>query len=141
MFTTGESLKGASISYPFEVVNGSVRAQLDPNQALRSQIIFFISSHVGERVMRPNWGIDVMNSYMALGLGVKESLMEAVEEGLRLWFPGIVVKSLTAEQSASSPSTFNLTLLYGISEDDTDELVRIPVLVGNSEIPFYEGAV
>lgn len=134
---------GITPVYPFSIANGSVVMASDPANVLKSMIVFCVSTQVRERVMRPTWGIDIMNSYLALGAEVEEAVREAVEEGFHKWFPGYVVKEVGITKDVFQPTWVNIDIKYGREESAVmDDLARVAVLLpSGEEIAFDEGTV
>ena len=121
------------VRYPFTIANGMVATVSNPAEIALSQVTFCISTQVLERVMRPSWGIELMNVAQALGADVPEIIDEAVHEAFRNWFATYQIKQIRVSQK--DDTTVLVDIRYGRPDTDSDDAARIGVPVpGGSEI-------
>jgi phage baseplate assembly protein W len=130
------------VKYPFSIGGGSVTTTSNPVEMAGSQITFCLGTMVGERVMRPDWGLDIMNSVFAMGGDMDSVMREAVEDAFRRWFPDYRLKEVSSSVDEQNPATVYLRVRYGTYEDSSqDTTVRVGVQIpSGSEIFNNEGA-
>jgi phage baseplate assembly protein W len=132
----------AVVKYPFSIGGGSVTMTTNQAEIIGSQVAFCLGTMIGERVMRPNWGLDIMNSVFAIGGDMDSVLREAVEEAFRKWFPDYQLKEVTTKADEHDPARITLDVRYGTFEDSSeDQETRVGVQIpGGAEIFNNEGA-
>jgi phage baseplate assembly protein W len=106
-----------SIKYPFSIRGGSVVTDADPSESIGSRVVFCIGSQTGERVMRANWGVEILNSVYAMGGDLDESITEGVEVAFQTWFPDLSLKDVTV-----TPDKHQRT-----PDSDLDQMTRVGV--------------
>lgn len=129
------SVDGVGVKFPFKIAGGSVLMASSHQELVKSRIMFCLGTQVGERVMRPNWGIDIMNVTHAMGGSIEEVVREAVDEAFRQWFPDYVLKEMRLEYSAGDPTRVEILVRYGKSNSLTDESARVGTTIdGGAEM-------
>ena len=91
---TMSAIPPISVDYPFSLTAGQVSMTVDPSETMKSNVAFCLGTHIGERIMMPTWGVNIMNSLHALGAEIDEVLALAVEETFSRWFPEYEVKEI-----------------------------------------------
>lgn len=120
-------LPSRALKFPFTARNGSATTVTDPKQVLESYLVFCLSTSVGERVMEPDWGIDIENSYFALGSELEGFVAEAVREALHKWFPGVTVRAISTRKIPMQPSFAEVTVKYATADGAYDGLLQTRV--------------
>lgn len=120
-----------SVKFPFQVSNGVVATTTLDREAVRSKLMFCLGTQVNERVMRPSWGIDIMNTVYAVGADLDEAIPEAIAEMFRRWFPSYTLIEALVEQDPKYPTHASVTVRYGDIDSGVDEVLR-------QELPIQE---
>jgi phage baseplate assembly protein W len=129
-----------AVKFPFSIGGGSVVTTDNPTEAIGSRVTFCLGTLVGERVMRPGWGIDIMNHVYAMGAGLEAAVVEGVEEAFRQWFPSYELRGTSVAFDKQDPSRVNITVRYGSYGKGIDEVSRVGTPVpGGAEIFKGEG--
>lgn len=96
-----------SLRYPLELGrNGRFAVDVSPIDKARSRIMATIVTAMGERVMRPNFGSDILQAYYLAG----EDAISAVEDGITELF--------TKMTAGSSPVWADISLHSVTAEKD-----------------------
>jgi len=96
-----------SLRYPLELGrNGKFAVDISPIDKARSKIMATIVTAMGERVMRPNFGSDILQAYYLSG----EDAISAVEDAITELF--------TKMTAGSSPVWADITLHSVTAEKD-----------------------
>lgn len=71
-----------TIQFPFQIsASGGVATCEDLSESVRSRATFLLNSITGERVMRPEWGVDVQEMFFVLEdehTAVREAVIQAL---------------------------------------------------------------
>ena len=80
-----------SLRYPLEVGrNGKFAVDTSDTDKARSRIMATIVTSMGERVMRPNFGTDILQAYYIAG----EDAISAVEDSIRNLFSAMIANKI-----------------------------------------------
>ena len=80
-----------SLRYPLEVGrNGKFAVDTNDTDKARSRIMATIVTSMGERVMRPNFGTDILQAYYIAG----EDAITAVEDSIRNLFSAMIANKI-----------------------------------------------
>ena len=127
------------VKFPFSVGSGSVVTTANPAEIIQSKILFLLSTKASERVMRPNWGLDLMNAVHALGGEWEEALEESIRTAFTDHFPEYEVREVTSRRDRYNPTLSVVEVRYGKFDSALDQTARAGVVVGDSEIFDDEG--
>ena len=129
-----------AVKYPFNIYNGRVVMAEDPSREIESAVMFCLSTQVGERVMQPEWGIDIMNSSYAMGAGIETSVDEAIRSAFRRWFPDYQIRKITVTPNTFNPTYVEVDVNWGKYGSSIDKLSKVGVQIpGGSEMFSGEG--
>lgn len=128
------------VKFPFTISGGSVVTTANPTEIIGSRVAFLLGSLVGERVMRPTWGVNLLNTVHALGGDLDDALEEAIEDAFKSWFPQYEPRGIEINRRDDNPAYVEIVVRYGKYDSDLDETVRVGTQVpGGSEIYNTEG--
>jgi hypothetical protein len=122
-----------SVKFPFQIANGSVATTSLDREALRSKVMFCLGSQINERVMRPQWGIDILSTSYSVGADLAEAVPEAIAFAFQRWFPSLRLIAAEVTINDRDPTYVDVLVRYGQIDSDIDEVARL-------EIPVSEGA-
>ena len=99
-----------SLRYPLELGrNGKFAVDISPIDKARSKIMATIVTAMGERVMRPNFGSDILQAYYLSGEDAISAVEDAITElftkmtsGSKPVWADISLHSVTAEKDPNS---------------------------------------
>lgn len=101
-----------SMHFPFSIGGGRVTTSTEESRIIQGRIMLCLGTFTGERVMRPGWGINLMNHVHAVG-GSSESVMEeAIREAWRTYFSKYELVKLSVMKDRGDPSTIHIELRY-----------------------------
>lgn len=128
------------LKFPFTIQGGSVAVSDHTPEIVGSQIVFCLGTMIGERIMRPDWGVDIVNTVHAVGGDLDLAMSEAVTNAFRQWFPEYEVRDMELNRSPDNPAYVEVEVRYGTYDSDIDEVVRVGTqLPGGTEIYTNEG--
>jgi phage baseplate assembly protein W len=121
-----------ALKYPFSISGGSVTSVSDPLEIIGSQVSFCLGTLVGERVMRPTWGLPRDEKYQetalfAMGADVELIMNEAVEAAFNRWFPKFEVRGVRVEFDKFNPTYVTVEVRYGEPRKATDAVAKVGV--------------
>lgn len=119
----------ASVVFPFTIKNGKVAVTDVDGYEVRSKVMFCLGTEVGERVMRPNWGIDILSTIYAVGGELDDAVEEAIENAFKKWFPKIRLIDTDIVLRKDDPTFATVTVRFGRIDEDVDEVVRLDMPV------------
>lgn len=130
------------VRYPFSINGGRVVTTSNQTDILTSQVTFCLGTQTGERVMRPLWGTNIMQSAFEMeGAGVKAVVSDAIHNAFRRWFQDtLAVKRLTFIPNLDQPGVLTVDVTFGNYGSGTDVTVRTGVPTGGAEIYGNEGS-
>lgn len=128
------------VKFPFTIQGGSVAVSDNSAEIVGSQIVFCLGTLIGERVMRPTWGVDILNTVHSVGGDLDIAMQEAIVNAFRQWFPDYEAREITLSRNPDNPAYVEIEVRYGKYESDVDETVRVGTqLPGGTEIYTNEG--
>jgi phage baseplate assembly protein W len=78
-----------SIAFPFSFVNGRVGVTTNTEDQLTNRVVSVVGTQLGERVMRPNYGTDMVRFDFGLGDEIDRAAMEQeASRAVSQWEPG-----------------------------------------------------
>lgn len=134
-----------SIKYPFTLNGGQVQTTNSAEEVAVDRVVFCLSTEVGERVMRPSWGVNIMKSLWELQHEGKmtAALQDAVFSVFRTRFPQYHLKSLRiANQYTEDPTVYTVEVTFTADPDSQFDIstkvgIQVP---GGAEVFDQERA-
>lgn len=128
------------VKFPFTVQAGSVATTDNSTEIIGSQVVFCLGTMIGERVMRPTWGVDILSTVFSLGGDLETAMQEGCEAAFRTWFPDYEIRDMVLTRNPDRPTYVEIEIRFGRYESDVDETVRVGTqLPGGTEIYTNEG--
>lgn len=128
------------VKFPFTIQGGSVAVSDNSAEIIGSRVVFCLGTMIGERVMRPTWGVDIINTVHAVGGDLDLAMSEAVNSTFNKWFPDYEVRDVLLSRNNENPAYVEIEVRFGRYDTDVDEVVRVGTqLPGGSEIYMNEG--
>lgn len=128
------------VKFPFTIQSGSVAVTDNQTEMVGSQIVFCLGTLIGERIMRPTWGVDILSTVWSLGGDLDIAMKEAVENAFKTWFPDYEPRGIAVTRNNDRPTYVEIEVRYGQYDSEMDEVARVGVqLPGGSEIYTNEG--
>jgi phage baseplate assembly protein W len=128
------------VKFPFVIQGGSVAISDNTTEIIGSQIVFCLGTMIGERVMRPEWGVDIISTIQSVGGDLDLAMQEAIENAFQTWFPDYEAREISMTRNPDNPSYVEIEVRFGQYESDVDETVRVGTqLPGGTEIYMNEG--
>lgn len=113
------------LKYPFRISGGMVTTTSNPSEIVAANIVFCIGAQVGERVMRPTWGVEILNSVYAMGGNADDAVVEGVEAAFNSWFPQFELRSVRTTRNDYQPSWIDIEIRYGKPGDTSDLVSKV----------------
>lgn len=101
---------------------------VEERESVRQAVLLLLSTHPGERVMRPDYGCDLHklvfspNDDTTAGLAI-----HYVQQAINQWEPRIVVERLDASRDDAYPERLNILLEYRLSSSNTRDSLMFSV--------------
>lgn len=114
-----------SVMFPFKIENGSVATTTMDEHAIRSKVLFCLGTEVTERVMRPDWGIDIMQTVYMVGGDPVDAIPEAVAAAFRRHFPKVRLVSVIVKRDEKDLTRFTADVRFGQIGSEIDEIIRV----------------
>ena len=128
------------VKFPFVIQGGSVAVTDNPTEIIGSRVVFCLGSMTGERVMRPTWGVDIINTIQSVGGDLDLAVSEAISNAFKQWFPGYQAREINLTRNPDNPAYVEITVRFGKYDSEIDETVRVGTqLPGGTEIYTDEG--
>jgi phage baseplate assembly protein W len=128
------------VKFPFTIQSGSVAVTDNPTEMIGSQVAFCLGTMIGERVMRPTWGVDILSTVYSLGGELDTAMQEAVDAAFKKWFPDYEAREIIVSRNQDRPTYVEIEVRFGRYESEVDETVRVGTqLPGGTEIYTNEG--
>lgn len=127
-----------TVRFPFAIENGRVVIDEDQSREIESKVIFCLSTQVGERVMNPDWGIEILNASYSMGASTREVIVEAINNAFRTFFPEYQVREIKVTPNRANPTWIEVDVRWGKFGASVDMLSKVGVqLPGGGE--HFEG--
>lgn len=118
------------VSYPFELTGGNVAMSKDQAARATDRVVFCLSTQVGERVMRPSWGIDIMRVVHELEADIQIALPEAVAAAFRQWFPDYsLTRVRIIRPDPDNPTVLQAEIAFKGRESQFDIVTKVGIQV------------
>lgn len=132
-------IRQVELDQPFAVdAQGRIAFTSDPARVLRNRVRSIIGTELGERVMRPEYGVP-LTSLLFEGDDEMTATIIAADIGraLEAYEPGIIVQSVDTDSNDSLDGIINLNVTYSAANSPLETLT-IPV---NTAVLYRGGAI
>lgn len=132
--SSARAFLGAGLAFPIAVTPRGRLAWARAETKIEQSIWLILSTALGERVMRPNYGCAVHDTlFQPNNPTTVARVIDQVRSALSAQEPRIAVLDITAETAAAEPSLLLIRIDYQINENNA---------IGNMVYPFFvrEGA-
>jgi phage baseplate assembly protein W len=130
----------AGVKFPFTIQGGSVAMTDNPTEIAGSRIVFCLGTMIGERIMRPNWGVDIINTVHSVGGDLDLAIKEAVQNAFLAWFPEYEAREVSLTRNQENPTYVEVEVRFGRYDSELDESIRVGTQLPNgTEIYTNEG--
>jgi phage baseplate assembly protein W len=116
-----------SIKFPFAIEGGSVVTTNSEPEAITSRVVFCLSTQLGERVTRPEWGVEILNASYAMTGDLIEGLREGIENAFHKWFPTYELRAVDIKWEPGKSTIVNVSVRYGKFDTALDEMAKVGV--------------
>ena len=128
------------VKFPFTIQAGSVAMSDDTAEVIGSQVVFCIGTLIGERVMRPTWGVDLLSTVWSVGGDLDSAMREGIEQAFKTWFPEYEPRNILVTRNTDRPTYVEVEVRFGRYDTALDTTVRVGTqLPGGTEIYSNEG--
>lgn len=128
------------VKFPFTIQGGSVALTDNPLEVIGSRIVFCMGTMMGERVMNPLWGMDILSTVWSIGGDLDIAMQEAIENGFRVWFPKYEAREVTIYRNPDRPTYIEIEIRWGRFDSAADVVSRVGTqLPGGTETYMDEG--
>lgn len=115
-----------AISLPFRIDGyGRVASTDDPRIIWAGRVRSVITTMIGERVMRPTFGCDVMNEVFDAAEETPDLVEQDIRSAFSEWLPELTVEGVGLDLIDESTGELELSVVYTVPGDTsvTDSLV------------------
>lgn len=133
------------VRFPFSISNGSVNVVASDGEIMKSRLMLCLGTQVTERVMRPQYGIDILGTVYSVGGDYRDAIPEAIADSFRRWFPSLQLLETSIEQVEESGDYYTanvltvgsvtsyliVTVRFGRIDSETDEIIRYQLPVSD----------
>lgn len=121
-----------NFSVPFALTpNGTVQVTQDPNQIANDRVESLVGTYPGERVMLPDYGVDVPSFVFAPDVSAQSDLLTIdIQHAVNQWEPSIVLNSVKPVMIQSDVGIVDVEVEFSISNNPA----LTPVQVATVEI-------
>lgn len=128
------------VKFPFTIQSGSVAVTDNTAEAVGSQVVFCLGTMIGERVMRPTWGVDIISTVWSIGGDLAFAMREAIDAAFKQWFPDYEPREIKLYRNPDRPTYIEIDVRFGKYGSDLDTTVHVGTqLPGGTEIYTNEG--
>ena len=127
------------IDQPFRVdPQGHIAFTSDPKRVLMNRVRTIIGTELGERVMRPDYGVALQSMLFEADDEMNATVIASdIEQALQEYEPGIIVQSVTTDSDDTLDGIINVNVSYSAANSPLETLT-IPV---NVAVLYRGGAV
>lgn len=94
------------ISYPFSIDNqGRVAVAKTPRKVWIDRVRSVLSTQVGDRVMRPTFGLDSLSAVLNVGTPAEKSIEEQIRDAFLKQLPALTLNRVSSYVDTSSSTT------------------------------------
>ena len=117
-----------TISFPFRIDGfGNVATTTDPSRIWADRVRAVVSTYVGERIMRPDFGSNVARASFDVLSGLPDLLNSDMSVAFSRWLPGITFGgvTLTSDQEGTTHLAVNYSIPTLEKNSDTNYTITI----------------
>lgn len=124
------SFLGRGWAFPIRFNGGITPTEMvTEEEDIRQSLHIILSTRLGERIMRPNFGTDLYNMvYHNMDLTGRTQLREAIEKAVLYWEPRISINNVSFDVSEERNGKLSILLEYTIRQTNSR---------GNLVYPYY----
>nr|WP_302831665.1 GPW/gp25 family protein [uncultured Bacteroides sp.] len=124
------SFLGRGWAFPVHFSSGiNPTVMVDEEEDIRQSLQIILSTRLGERIMRPDFGTDLNNLvFHNMDLTARTQLRAAIEEAILYWEPRISLDSVSFDTSEERNGILSILLEYTIRQTNSR---------GNLVYPYY----
>ncbi len=125
-----DSFLGCGWAFPVDFGGGvNPTSMVAKEEDIRQSLQIILSTRIGERIMRPDFGIDLHSMvYHNMDLTARTQLRAAIEKAILYWEPRIMLTSVTFDMSEDRNGILYILLEYTIRQTNAR---------ANMVYPFY----
>lgn len=91
------------ISYPFTISTGGVvESATDPRKIWQDRVRAVVNTQVGDRVMRPGFGVNTLSAVLNYGTPAAGELTQNLKNAFVTWLPSLDVTNIDVAMDAAS---------------------------------------
>ena len=126
----GHSFLGRGWSFPIQFSGGiNPTVMVEEEEDIRQSLCIILSTRLGERIMRPDFGTDLYNMvYHNMDLTARTQLQAAIENAVLNWEPRITLDNISFDMSEERSGKLSILLEYTIRQTNSR---------GNLVYPYY----
>ena len=108
-----------NFTIPFSLTpSGSVQTTNDPNQIANDRVESLIGTYPGERVMIPDYGVNVPSYVFSPDIPAQQSLLTTqVQQAITQWEPTITLDSVTPVLNQSDVGIVDIDVQFTLSNN------------------------
>jgi phage baseplate assembly protein W len=109
----------ANFSTPFALTsNGTVRITSDPNQIANDRVESLVGTYPGERVMQPDYGVDIPPFVFAPNIAVqKDILTNDIQKAITQWEPYIILDGVDPVITQQDVGIVSINVTFTLSNN------------------------
>ena len=127
----GQSFLGRGWSFPIRFASGGMNptVMVEDEEDIRQSLHIILSTRVGERVMRSDFGTGLHNMvYHNMDLTARTQLRAAIERAILYWEPRITLNKVSFDMSEERSGKLSILLEYTVRQTNSR---------GNIVYPYY----
>lgn len=99
-----------TISFPFTIdTRGSVAMTTDPRKIWLDRVRAVVSTQIGDRVMRPEFGTDTLNAVLGMDGVERDPLERALRAAFSAYLPALALTDVSVSSDGDGLLTVNIT--------------------------------
>lgn len=123
-----------AIDFPFQFRNGQLKTTTSYPEIVRNQIIDSVMTNYRERVMRPNYGADILSLLFDPADELRNSDVSVlIQERLSYMCPRAIIDKVTISTHVIQTGVVLITVSYRLNSYDDTEDLTIPIEVPSNE--------
>ena len=132
-------MSGVSIRFPFTIEGGSVVTTSSEPELITSRVVFCLSTQLGERVARPDWGVEILNASYAMTGDLTEGLREGIENAFHKWFPDYELRSVDIVWEPDRSAMVTVGVRYGKYGSSLDDMTKVGIRMPDGTEIYQQG--
>lgn len=91
------------ISYPFRIgPSGTIDSSTDPRKIWQDRVRSVLNTQIGDRVMRPSFGVNSLGAVMNYGTPAEGELTQNIKNAFITWLPSLDVSNIDVAMDSES---------------------------------------